>query len=172
MVKFPSEDITESEQRQITPEPEITSNTTMKPPEQSSPEPPSKPEYMQKKQPQALQNQRIQPSNIRIYFHNNIAKPLIGPPAPGNTTFTIALKNKNLTGFPQTHKETKSLKELVPLLSTKAKSLIKLAKKHNYKKDLKNLKHFPSTIKKSIAKIDSNSFKAIPKKFRSLFSSD
>jgi len=170
MIQFPSEDITDS---QVTPEPELASKEiqSINKKDALQYEQINVPNEMEKNQPETFQ-QLKGVSALQYYFHNHIAKPFLEPPAPGHTTFTIQLEDQTLKGFHQSSKETRSLKELVPILSNKTKQLMKSLKNRDFKKDIKNIKNLPNTIKKTFSKINSNSAKTLPKKLRSLFSSD
>jgi len=173
MVQFPSQDVHETE---ITAEPELTSE--QKEPEiiaqkelsDAEPQIPSKPKEITDKQPKDLKITGL--STLQQYVHDNIAKTLIGPPEPGHTTFTIKLKENTVSGFYQIPTETKSLKELGPVLLTKTKELLKILKERDFKKDLKNLKNIPTVLKKTPSKINIDTIKNLPKKIRALFSSD
>ena len=170
MVQFPSEDISEP---QITPEPELPPDDlhSIKKQDEIQTNQPEKPEGMLQKQPKPL-NPLQKKSNIQHYFHNHIAKPLIGPPAPGHTTFTIQLNDSNVTGFYQMPTDTRSLKELGPIAATKTKTIMKTIKERDFKKDIKNIKNLPKTLKKTGSNLKLDSLKTLPKKIRSIFSSD
>ena len=132
---------------------------------------PNLPEEISQKQPELLQKIKSR-SQFQIYIHDRIAKPLIGPPSPGHTTFTIELKDQTITGFHHLPTDTKSFKELKPMIKGKLKSMVKTLKERNFKEDFKNLKTLPKTLKKQMTKINIDSFKTLPKKIRGLFSSD
>lgn len=170
MVQFPSEEISEP---QISPEPEIPTEEfqSIKKQDETQAKQPEKPEKIQQKQPTPL-NPLQKKSSIQHYFHNRIAKPLIGPPAPGHTTFTIQLNDSNVTGFYQMPTDTRSLKELGPVALTKTKTLLKTIKERDFKKDVKNIKNLPKTLKKTVSNLKLDSLKTLPKKLRTLFSSD
>jgi hypothetical protein len=140
-------------------------------PDQLEPTVPTMPDQMAEKQPNHLDT-RPSVSSIQNYYHEHIAKPILGPPAPGHTTFTLQLDNQKITGFHHMPKETRSLKELAPLLLTQLKKQAKSLKERDFKKDAKQLKTLPKTIKKSLKTINVDTFKSIPKKLRGLFSSE
>lgn len=166
IVQFTGVDVPEPE---ITPEPEIPVDPiqTM----DQNTEAPNLPEKIRQKQPELLQKIKGA-SQLQLYLHDHIAKPLIGPPSPGHTTFTIELKDQTITGFHQIPTETKSFKELGPMIAGKIKSLVKTLKDRDFKNDIKNLKTLPKTLKKQVTKINIDSFKTLPKKIRGFFSSD
>lgn len=170
MLQFPSEDVPGLI---LTPQPELTPEDvqSIEPQDQLSTQSPTLPEEMQQKQPEPLQQIKGL-TGFRNYFHENIAKPLIGPPEPGHTTFTIQLSDNKVSGFYQIPSETRSLKELGPLMITRTKSLLKSIKERDFKKDIKHLKNLPSTLKKTSSKFNVDAIKNIPKKIRALFSSD
>lgn len=170
MVQFPSEEISEPH---IAPEPELPTDEiqSIKKQDETQAEQPEKPKRMQQKQPTPL-NQLQKKSSLQQYVHNRIAKPLIGPPDPGHTTFTIQLSDSNVTGFYQMPTDTRSLKELGPVAATKTKTLLKTIKERDFKKDVKNIKNFPKTLKKTVSNLKIESLTTLPKKIRALFSSD
>ena len=167
IVQFPSENVSEPD---ITPEPEIPTEKIQKnkEPEESIPQPP---DHIKENQPMPIQHPK-DISKVHFYVHNYLAKPIIGPPKPGHTTFNLELQDQKVNGFHQPKTDTRSLKELGPILSTKIKTLTKSIKDRDFKKDLKNLKNLPTTLKKQVSKINLDSVKTVPKKIRSLFSSD
>lgn len=170
MIQFPSEDLPQPE---LTPEPEISTikNKTIEELDYNPSKKPEIPEEIIEKKPEILK--QLDKDNVFIDFiHEKIAKPLIGPPAPGHTTFSIELQENKVSGFYQLPSDTRSLKELGPFLLTKTEKIVKLIKERDFKKDIKNLKTLPSTIKKIPAKVNVDSLKQIPKKIRGLFSSD
>ncbi|MBS3748649.1 MAG: hypothetical protein KGY65_01470 [Candidatus Thermoplasmatota archaeon] len=164
MVELPNKNISEPE---ITPEPEIPTETIqeIKKPQHEPPE------HIKENQPNPIKN-HTDISKVRFYVHNYLAKPIIGPPEPGHTTFTLELKNQNITGFHQPKTDTRSLKELAPIITTKIKTLTKTIKDRDFKKDIKNLKNLPTILKKQVSKISIDAVKTLPKKIRLMFSSD
>ncbi|MDG6217917.1 MAG: hypothetical protein QCI00_00560 [Candidatus Thermoplasmatota archaeon] len=132
---------------------------------------PSMPDLMAEKQPKP-RHARPGISSIQCYIHEHIARPLIGPPAPGHTTFTIQFNGKQITGFHHMPEKTRSLKELAPYFSTQLKKLVQLIKNRDFKKDAKQLKALPKNIKTLVSKINIDTIKTIPKKLRGIFSSD
>lgn len=173
MVQFPSQDIKEPH---LTAEPELSSEKTELneiPQTDSSlkrSKIPDKPKEIQEKEPEKIQTKRL--SKFQYFFHDTIAKPLIGPPQSGNTTFTIELSDNTVSGFYQMPKETRSIKELGPMFITKTKKILKTIRERDIKKDIKNLKNLPAKLKKTPSKINIDAIKTIPKKIRTIFSSD
>lgn len=167
MVQFPNEDISEPP---ISSEPEIPIESTHKieNPNQESPQPPN---HIKENKPDQIQHP-IEKSNLRFYVHQYLAKPVIGPPEPGHTTFTLTLQDQTVNGFYQPNTDTRSLKELAPIFTNKLKTFAQNIKNRDFKKDIKTLKTLPTTIKKGVSKINVDSIKNIPKKLRSMFSSD
>ena len=92
--------------------------------------------------------------------------------APGHTTFTLELSDNAVNGFYQMPKETRSLKELGPILLSQTKKVLKSIKERDFKKDVKNLKSLPKILKDKTSKINIESIKTLPKKIRGMFSSD
>ena len=170
MIQFPSEDLPETN---LSPQPEIDSEAIQSIIQQGQlhAKMPVKPDEMIEKQPELIQEFKGR-SAFRYYIHENIAKPLIGPPDPGHTTFTLELNNNFVNGFYQIPKETRSLKELGPEIISKTKKVLKSIKERDFKKDVKNLKSLPSILKNKTSKINFESIKALPKKIRGMFSSD
>jgi len=166
-VELPNEPISEPE---ITPEPELPAETIQEI-EKPQHEPPEPPEHIKENQPAPIQHP-TDISKVRFYVHNYLAKPIIGLPEPGHTTFSLKLKDQNVTGFHQPKTDTRSLKELAPILTTKIKTLTKTIKDRDFKKDIKNLKNLPTILKKQVSKINIDAVKTLPKKIRSMFSSD
>ena len=170
MIQFPSEDLPDTI---LSPQPEIDSEDIQSIVQQGLLDTriPAKPDEMIEKQPELIQELKGK-SGFRYYIHENIAKPLIGPPAPGNTTFTIELNDNIVNGFYLMPKETRSLKELGPEILSLTKKVLKSIKERDFKKDIKNLKSLPSILKDKTSKINLKSIKTLPKKIRGLFSSD
>lgn len=154
----------------ITPETNPYIETLMTSDQQKIPSP-SMPDPLAEKQPKprhALPGL----SSIQSYIHEHIARPLIGPPPPGHTTFTIQFNGEHITGFHHMSEKTHSLKELAPYFSTRLKKLVQSIKNRDFKKDAKQLKALPKTIKTLVSKINLDAIKTIPKKLRGVFSSD
>ncbi len=166
-INIPSQDDIGSD---IAPETDLSEQNQITP-DQLESTAPTMPDQMAEKQPKS-DHTRYGVSSIQQYYHDHIAKPILGPPAPGHTTFTIQLDNQKITGFHHMPEETRSLKELAPLLSQQLKKQAKSLKERDFKKDVKQLKTLPKTIKKSISTINVDTFKNIPKKLRGLFSSE
>lgn len=154
----------------ITPKTDLSDDLLI-PLDQQSSIAPSMPDPMAEKQPKP---RHTLPgiSSIQSYIHDHIARPLIGPPSPGHTTFTIQVNGEQITGFHHMPEEIRSLKELSTSFSTQLKKLVKSIKNRDLKKDAKKLKTLPKTMKTLVSKINLDTIKTIPKKLRGVFSSD
>lgn len=170
MIKFQSEEIIESK---VTPLPDIDSDVMESIDTQ---------DRLTSIPPKTLKNRRIEQIKplhqrkkrlpLRLNFHNYIVRPLLAPPAPGHTTFTISLNKNKVSGFYQKPTQTRSLKELGPVFKKKSKTLLQTLKNRDFKKDITIFKKLPNTLKKIPSKLNIDSIKTIPKKIRVLFSSD
>lgn len=170
MIQFPSEDLPDTI---LSPQPEINSEDIQSIIQQGQldAKTPRKPDEMIEKQPELIQELK-EKSSFRYYIHETIAKPLIGPPAPGHTTFTVELSENMVNGFYKMPQETRSLKELGPEILSLTKKILKSIKQRDFKKDIKNLKSLPTLLKEKTSKLKLDSLKTLPKKIRGLFSSD